>query len=192
MKPPYPRAASLLSKPVKRGPLTQNPAQKIYIPRRRVFFSADEKNRQGRNAPPLAAVYPLRFLLAVLLLAARRGYIYSFEPLRPMNGAAGVGLISFHSFSRNNKTIRPLENLGLEMAFMTFPALDLLGASWFFMQAGLRPKRFFKTNQNGGYEHETTIRHHTPVRTEPGKGPCLRHMSPTWASTTRGNFAANF
>jgi hypothetical protein len=43
-----------------------------------------------------------------------------------MNGAAGVGLIAFHSFRRNNKAIRPLENLMLKMAFMTFTALDFL------------------------------------------------------------------
>ena len=63
----------------------------LYIPRRRVIHSADGKISQGRNAPP-QAVYPLLIFSAVLFLRRAAG-IYSFEPPRPMNGAAGVGLI---------------------------------------------------------------------------------------------------
>jgi len=63
-----------------------------YIPRRRVIHSADGKRSQGRNAPP-QAVYPLLCFALCASLGLSGGDIYSFEPPRPMNGAAGVGLI---------------------------------------------------------------------------------------------------
>jgi len=66
----------------------------IYIPRRRIITSTGRKTqsraqRAAEGGSPLTVFYDLCFP------AVGGGDIYSFEPLPPMNGRAGGGLMFF-------------------------------------------------------------------------------------------------